>query len=171
MVGHRNPRRKPPPNPQVTGNFLTCPGRDLNQVSGKRPLAVSGNALDHTQGIPLKHLLPIWKQLCNQIRPATKTKPSVLTDLIGNESRYFGPGWQWNLANQPIQTSLSFLTLRLLLANLVHTKWCKLPEKWLKPWHMGTHLRVLSESYPMNTNVTGIRWFSKKNVSSCFEQK
>ena len=27
--------------------------------------------------------------------------------------------------------------------------------------HMGTHLRVLSESYPMTTNMTGFRWFSK----------
>ena len=27
---------------------------------------------------------------------------------------------------------------------------------------MGTYLRVLSESYPMNNNMTGIRWFSKK---------
>ena len=35
------------------------------------------------------------------------------------------------------------------------------PEKWLKPWQMGTHLRVLSESYPINTNMTGFRWFSK----------
>ena len=26
---------------------------------------------------------------------------------------------------------------------------------------MGTHLRVLSESYPMNTNMTGFRWFSE----------
>ena len=25
----------------------------------------------------------------------------------------------------------------------------------LKPWHMGTHLRVLSESHSMNTNITG----------------
>ena len=24
---------------------------------------------------------------------------------------------------------------------------------------MGTHLRVLSESYPMDTNMTGFRWF------------
>ena len=32
-------------------------------------------------------------------------------------------------------------------------------EKWLKPWHMGTHLRVLIESYPMNTNMTRFRWF------------
>ena len=26
---------------------------------------------------------------------------------------------------------------------------------------MGTHPRVLSESHPMNTNMTGFRWFSK----------
>ena len=26
---------------------------------------------------------------------------------------------------------------------------------------MGTHLRVISESYPMNTNVTGLTCFSK----------
>ena len=26
----------------------------------------------------------------------------------------------------------------------------------------GTHLTVLSESSPMNTNMTGLRWFSKK---------
>ena len=26
---------------------------------------------------------------------------------------------------------------------------------------MGTHLRVLSKSYTMNTNLTGIKWFSK----------
>ena len=26
---------------------------------------------------------------------------------------------------------------------------------------MGTHLRVLSESYPMNTNMSGFRWFFK----------
>ena len=26
---------------------------------------------------------------------------------------------------------------------------------------MDTHLRVLSKSYPMNTNMTGFGWFSK----------
>ena len=26
---------------------------------------------------------------------------------------------------------------------------------------MGTYLRVLNESFPMNTNMTGFRWFSK----------
>ena len=44
-------------------------------------------------------------------------------------------------------------TLMLLVANLANTKWCKKPEEWLKTWHMGTHLRGLSESYHMNTNM------------------
>ena len=52
------------------------------------------------------------------------------------------------------------LIFMLLVANQANTKWCKEPEKWLKPWHMGTHLRVLSESYPVNTNITRFRWFS-----------
>ena len=30
-------------------------------------------------------------------------------------------------------------------------------ENQLKPWHMGTHLRALSMSYLMNTNITGSR--------------
>ena len=41
-------------------------------------------------------------------------------------------------------------------------------EKLLKPWHMGTHLRVLSESYPMNTNMTGFRRFSNILASLSF---
>ena len=39
-------------------------------------------------------------------------------------------------------------------------------EKWLKPWHMGTHLRILGESYLMNTNVKRFRWF-KKSLHPC----
>ena len=35
------------------------------------------------------------------------------------------------------------------------------PEKLLKPRQMGIHVRILSESYPMNTNTTRFRWFSK----------
>ena len=35
-------------------------------------------------------------------------------------------------------------------------------KKWLKPCHMVTHLRVLSESYPIYTNMTGLGWFKKK---------
>ena len=52
---------------------------------------------------------------------------------------------------------ISVLTLMLLSG--------KKPEKLLKPWHMGSHLWVLSEGYPMNTNMTGFRWFSKIFVS------
>ena len=57
-------------------------------------------------------------------------------------------------------SSRSVLTLMLLVANLVLTKSCKKPEKWLNPMQIGTHLRVLSESYPMDTNMTGFSWFS-----------
>ena len=49
----------------------------------------------------------------------------------------------------------------LLAANLANTKWWKNPEEWLKLWRIGTHLRVLSRSYLMNTNMIGFRWFSK----------
>ena len=35
---------------------------------------------------------------------------------------------------------------------------------------MGTHLRVLRKSYPMNTSMTGLRCFSKIFASFCFEQ-
>ena len=41
------------------------------------------------------------------------------------------------------------LSLMGLVANLANTKWCQKSEKWLKPWHIGTHLRVLSENYPL----------------------
>ena len=35
---------------------------------------------------------------------------------------------------------------------------------------MGTHLRVLSESYLMNTNMTRFRMFSKIFASCAFEE-
>ena len=55
----------------------------------------------------------------------------------------------------PIRHSLCMsITLMLLVADLPHTK-------WPKPWHIGTDLRVLSESYLMNNNITVLRWFSK----------
>ena len=59
----------------------------------------------------------------------------------------------------------------LLIATLANTKLCKNPEKLLKPWQMGTHLRVLSESYPKNTNMTGFRWFSTIFESLFFGRK
>ena len=43
--------------------------------------------------------------------------------------------------------------------------------KWLKPWHMGTHLRTLGETFLMNTNMTGFRWFLKIFASLCFGGK
>ena len=36
---------------------------------------------------------------------------------------------------------------------------------------MGTHLRVLSKSYLMNTNRTGLRWVSKIFASLYFGRK
>ena len=55
--------------------------------------------------------------------------------------------------------------------NLAITKQWEKPEEWLKLWHMGTHLRVLSKRYPMNTNMTGCRWFSKIFAFLCFGRK
>ena len=63
------------------------------------------------------------------------------------------------------------LTLMLLVANLANTKRCKKSEIYLKTCQMGTHLRVLSESYPMNTNMKGFRWVSKFFASLCFGRK
>ena len=63
------------------------------------------------------------------------------------------------------------LAFMLLVANVVNTKYCKIPEKSLKPWHMGTHLRVLCEGYPMSTNMTGFRWFSKMFAFLCIGRK
>ena len=38
----------------------------------------------------------------------------------------------------------------LLVATFTIQNDTKKAEKWHKPWHMGTHLRVLSESYISN---------------------
>ena len=38
----------------------------------------------------------------------------------------------------------------------------------MKPWLMGTHLRVLGESFQMNTNMTGFIWLSKIFAFLCF---
>ena len=40
----------------------------------------------------------------------------------------------------------------------------------MKPWQMGTHWRVLSKSYPMNTNMTGFRWFIKIFAFLCLDE-
>ena len=51
-----------------------------------------------------------------------------------------------------ISIMVTFLAL-LMVANLASTNLCKKPEKWLKPWHMGTHERPqkeLSNEYQHN---------------------
>ena len=65
---------------------------------------------------------------------------------------------------------VSKLTLLLVVAIFVnknHSRMLVMTE----PWHIGTHLRVLSESYLMNTNMTVFRWFSKIFASLCFGRK
>ena len=47
------------------------------------------------------------------------------------------------------------LTIVLLLATLVNTKWCENAGKSLKPWQMGTHLAVFIQSFPMHINMAG----------------
>ena len=47
------------------------------------------------------------------------------------------------------------LFLVLVVANFANTRSHKKSKKWLKPWHMGTHMRVLNESYPMNPHWKG----------------
>ena len=71
------------------------------------------------------------------------------------------------------QKTLSQLLTLILVVAIIWPLYnnAKIHEKWLKPWHNGTHLRVLSESYLMNTNMTGFRWFSNNIASLCYEKK
>ena len=48
-------------------------------------------------------------------------------------------------------------TLMLLVAYFAIQNDAKTWKKWLKPWHIGTRLGVLIESYPMNTMVQSTR--------------
>ena len=54
---------------------------------------------------------------------------------------------------------LFVLNRMLLETNLTNTNRCKIPEKRLNPWHVGTHPRVLRECYPINANTTRLRYF------------
>ena len=49
----------------------------------------------------------------------------------------------------------------LLVANLAIKEKMQKSEKWMKPWHMVSHMRELNESYPMNTNIAGFWSFSE----------
>ena len=85
----------------------------------------------------------------------------VLEGLIKGISHH---SHAWSKGEKSFKPKSASLTPMLLVANLANTKWCKKPEIWLKPWHMGAHLRVPSKSYPMNTNTAGFKWFSKNFV-------
>ena len=61
----------------------------------------------------------------------------------------------------------SRFTLMLLVANWPLQNTAKETRKWLEHWHIGIHLRVLSESFPMNTNMTGFKCLKK----ICFGRK
>ena len=64
---------------------------------------------------------------------------------------------------------LSFLML--LVANLADTKWCKKTWKMTETRAlMGAHLRVLSESYLMNANMRGFRYFQKSSHQSASDE-
>ena len=65
-----------------------------------------------------------------------------------------------------LASALEGLTLMLLVANLANTKEAKNLKKKKKKKRMTeilarTRLRVFSESYQMNTNMTRLRLFSK----------
>ena len=71
----------------------------------------------------------------------------------------------------PSEGNFSNFTLMVLVINLTNTKRCKKMIETLAGYS-GIHLRkVLSESYPMNNNMTGFKWLSNIFASLCFGQK
>ena len=96
----------------------------------------------------------------NQI-PATDESHAQADSRFRKKRRY----WLGKLP-AAAETLQHYLTHMLLLANLANTNWYKNTEKSPKPWQTGFHLRVLGESFPMNTNMTGFRWFSQKISAS-----
>ena len=87
-------------------------------------------------------------------------------------------GVVWTVVSQGIvvvreesRLILLCLTLMLLVANFAFTKWHKKPEKWSKPWQMCTHLKILSKSFLMNTNIPRFRWFSQLFAFLCLWRK
>ena len=92
---------------------------------------------------------------------------------IGQKHNYFKNSWPFN-AHSSLTILMKSLTLMLQVAikfgqyKMMRKNTMK---KLLKPLHMGTHLRVLIQSYPMNNYVTGIRWFLKIFASLFFGSK
>ena len=94
-------------------------------------------------------LLQIYSEIC--------FNENILTKIVMHVSKLF--------EERDVIFKLSYFFYWNILQNT------KKQKKWLKPWHMGTHLKVLSDSYPMNTNMAGFRWFPKIFASLCFGRK
>ena len=89
----------------------------------------------------------------------------VLSESYSMNTNMTGFGWFSSLCVlvlwMKVASALEGLTLMMLVAIIWPIQNNAKKTKKLKPWQMGTHQRVLSESCPMNTNMTGLRWFSK----------
>ena len=81
--------------------------------------------------------------------------------------------WMWYNIHYPFHAGSTqgdnALTLMLLVAKFAYSKKGGKMTETLAYWYM--NLRVLSESYPMNTNMAGFKCFSKIFAPLCFEQK
>ena len=122
-------------------------------------------------------LSPLWKPLSpkdeilvsNVAPPKEYILPMPLSRLAAKRNH---PSIRHHSGPRRGQNSCRIIvTLMLLVTNLTNTK-CKENKKqlkqWFKPWYMGIHMRVLNESYPTTTNMTGFKWFSKKQtLHSC----
>ena len=49
----------------------------------------------------------------------------------------------------------------LVVANFANTKSCKKAKKWLKPWHMGIHLKVRNGAIQRIPTWQGLKHFQK----------
>ena len=99
------------------------------------------------------HHFVMAKLASSSIRVKSMLSAVQLGDICCSGFNPFGPV----AAGITINPFTSGDTLTLLVANLVNTRWCRKRWKWLKPWHMGAHLIVLSKSLLMNTNIYRVK--------------
>ena len=119
----------------------------------------------HHQHLPVPITLPLMRHsdLDTSYSTAAERPASPAPQLCDTHAEVKGHRSQ---RRPGLHTCFAYLilTLTLLAANLANTKWCKKPEKWPKPWQMGTHLRVLSKSYPMIPTWQCLDGFQKSCV-------
>ena len=68
----------------------------------------------------------------------------------------------------------SYVTINVHSQHVIHitlmlhlTKWCKKTEKWLKPCYMGTHMRILSQSYPIKNQNDMVLDVFQRSLHPC----